>query len=75
MAEGNNGTRLVRVSEELFQTLMNTSTSEVEVEWGEPIETVAPIDGPPEYVYSPIIRRHFRADLDDDEVGDGDSWM
>lgn len=76
--EGTNGTRLVRMSTELFEILLNTATSNVTVDWGEPTEWVWPLDDPQpseEGVYTPTITRHFHDDLDDSEVGDGDSWM
>lgn len=86
MPEGN--TRLVRMSVELFEQLMNTATSNVTVEWGEPVEWLYPVvwdSGYPtvikdaEPVYSPIIRRHFQDDLDDEpgiyDSDFGEAWV
>lgn len=77
--EGTNGTRLVRVTEELFRLIGETATSEVTVQWGPPVEWVVVDVGDNdrktlEPVFSPTVTRHFRDDLDDAEVGDGDSW-
>jgi hypothetical protein len=81
--EGTNGTRLVRMSVELFEHLSNTATSIVQVDWGEPVAFVWPSDGTahrglPEPVYEPRITKHFRDDLDSDEIADAeeaDGWM
>jgi hypothetical protein len=66
-------TRLVRMSVEMFEQLSNSNTTEVQVDWGEPVEHVWPLDDPQPHeqpVYVPTITRHFKDDMDEAE-----QWM